>query len=196
MRTGHLRHASFDHPAGPPHSTALASTTRTLKSFRPYSQPPATAPAREAARYSAEDRSRRRAIFSFIATDYRRHTRIAMCGVVGGITVSIPLGVVIAMGLPESLIPWFAIPFVVCWLIVLGAMVSAPRLVCPGCCNEIEGSLGRYCPECGSQQLQPGGVFRPPRCTACGKSMRRGRGRHYKIHACTHCGLMLDDRGL
>lgn len=168
----------------------------TLRSFRPNSESPATAPAREASDYSAKDRSRLRETFSFIATDYRRHTRIAMCAVVGGIALSIPIGMVIVMGLSNSLIPWFAIPFVVCWLIVLGAMVSAPRLVCPGCSNEIEGSFGRYCPECGSQQLRPGGVFRSPRCTGCGKSMRRGRGRHYKIRACTHCGLMLDDRGL
>jgi hypothetical protein len=44
--------------------------------------------------------------------------------------------------------------------------------------------------------LQPGGFLRSPHCKACGKSLRRGRGRHYKIRACTHCGLMLDARGL
>jgi tRNA(Ile2) C34 agmatinyltransferase TiaS len=97
---------------------------------------------------------------------------------------------------PKTLFPWFFIPVLIFWLVALGSAMSTPRLVCPGCCNEMERSFGRYCPECGNSHLQPGGWFRAPHCRACGKSMRRGKGRHYKIRACTHCGLMLDDGGL
>ena len=70
-------------------------------------------------------------------------------------------------------------------------------LVCPGCLNNVEDSRGSYCPECGSHSLQPRRWFRFPHCTGCGKIMSNSRaGRLYKIRACTHCGLRLDDNGV
>lgn len=168
----------------------LASTPRTVKSFRLFLEQPVTTPTREVADYSVEERSRLRHAFSCIASDYRRHGRIGFAGV-GGFMCCILLAII----LPKTLFPWFFIPVLIFWLVAFGSAVSALRLVCPGCSNEIEHSFGRYCPECGSRQLEAGGWFRSPHCTACGKFMRHGKGRHYKIRACTHCGLMLDEKG-
>jgi hypothetical protein len=167
------------------------NTPGKMSSFRLYLPPEPPAPAREVADYSAEERDRLRDAFASIAADCRRHRRIALFGA-GGFAGCILL----AMLLPKSWFPWFAIPVVLSWLISFGAIVSAPRLMCPGCRHEIDRGFGPYCPECGDRQLEPGGWFRSPRCGTCGKTMRRGKYRHYKIRACTHCGLMLDDRGL
>src|SRR5262245_686633 len=97
--------------------------------------------------------------------------------------------------------PWFLpVPVVLCPAIVLGAMISAPRLVCPGCSNELEPTVfGSYCPECGVRQLNPGDWYRGPRCAACKEVLHPGggrRGRNYTIRVCTHCGLVLDDKGI
>jgi hypothetical protein len=129
--------------------------------------------------------------FTPLAASYRRRARrgyIAIGGFLGCVLV--------AMLLPNVVVPWFLIPAMIFWLIALGSTMTAPRLVCPGCSNEMEGAFGKYCPECGSPTLGNARWFRAPNCTACGKSMRRGKGRYYKIRACTHCGLMLDEKGL
>ena len=82
-----------------------------------------------------------------------------------------------------------------CWLVCLGAIVSARQLICPGCDNLID-AIDRYCPECGGTPLIPGGLFKTPECTVCGKKLRFGKSRSFRIRACTHCGVMLDEQGL
>jgi hypothetical protein len=162
-----------------------------VKSFYLYLRQPVTAPAREVADYSVEERSHFREAFSSIAAGYRHHAHIGYFGV-GGFAACILL----AMILSKWLFPWFFVPGLIFWLIALGSALSAPQLICPGCSNDIEHRFESYCPECGSRQFQRRGWWRSPSCTACGKTMRRGKGRSYKIRACTHCGLMLDERGL
>jgi predicted RNA-binding Zn-ribbon protein involved in translation (DUF1610 family) len=55
--------------------------------------------------------------------------------------------------------------------------------------------IGQFCPECGASALKEGWLGE--KCTACGKSLTRGRnGRHYKIHYCTWCGAHVDDKGV
>jgi Protein of unknown function (DUF3592) len=75
----------------------------------------------------------------------------------------------------------------------------APRLpACPACQGGLDAHNGTYCPECGARALGAAGWFGARRCSACSKTMswsRRG-GRRYRIHACTHCGLVMDMRGL
>jgi hypothetical protein len=155
-----------------------------------YSQPAVAAPARLVADYSAEERSLLREAFSPIAANYRRHQQIAMCGVVG-----IVISVLVAI-LFRELGPWLVFPLALFWLFAACVMWSAPGLVCPGCRNPMNRGFGRYCPECGSEPLQPGNWFRPPRCITCGKCLRGAKRRRYKIRSCTHCGLMLDDAGV
>jgi hypothetical protein len=47
-----------------------------------------------------------------------------------------------------------------------------PRLSCPNCFRRIEKATGPFCPQCASPSLQTGGFITPPRCQACGRSMR------------------------
>jgi len=150
----------------------------------------ATVPSREIADCSAEERNRLSDAFISSAIGYRRHRRIAIFAM-GGFAASILL----AMILPKSLFLWLLSAAAILLIVVLSLAVSAPSLACPGCCNDIERSFGRYCPECGNRQLQQGNWFRSTRCAACGKTMG-GKGRSYKIRACTHCGLILDEKGL
>jgi hypothetical protein len=76
------------------------------------------------------------------------------------------------------------------WL-VLG---RAPT--CPSCCNRMTGRFGPFCPQCGGAGLSPG-TWRIPRCALCSSDLGVSkRGRHYRIHACTMCGLMLDPAGI
>jgi hypothetical protein len=148
-------------------------------------------PAREVADYSEDECLCFRDAFSSIAAKYRFHARISYVGVGGGFVTFF-----LTTLLPKTAIPWPFISFIICWLVALGGALTAPPLICPGCCNDIEHSFGKYCPECGSASLEPSTFFHRSRCLTCRKSMGGGKGRHYKIRACTHCGLMLDQRGL
>ena len=161
-----------------------------MRSFRVYRREPVVVPAREDADYSAEERNRLRDRFSPIALRYRRRIRIEYCAVGGFIA-----GLALAIILPTSVSGLFIVLIVLCWLVMFGAILTAPRLVCPGCSNEMEG-FGRYCPECGKPELQTGGWLSCPRCAVCCKRLRRNKVRNYRIRACTHCGLILDEKGL
>jgi transposase-like protein len=64
---------------------------------------------------------------------------------------------------------------------------------------------GRYCPQCGSDQYDHGRHVRGPRmshhafCPSCDATIYEGDNeepRSYKIRGCTHCGVMLDEKGL
>ena len=154
-------------------------------------KPTINVPAREVTDYSEDECLCFRDAFTSIATDYRFHARISYIGI-GGFAV----GILLAALLPKTILPWLFIPIVVFWFVALGGALTAQPLICPGCSNDMEHSFGKYCPACGSASLEPSTFFRRPRCLTCGKSMGGGKGGHYKIRACTHCGLMLDERGL
>jgi hypothetical protein len=162
-----------------------------LKSFRLYFPPPIVAPVREVKDYSAEERAKLRDDFSSIAKAYRRLKRIVVyagCGFAGF--------VLLGWVLPKSLLSWCIGFAIIPWLVAMFAMTSRPRLSCPGCSNDMEWGFSRYCPECGGEHVQVRTSSRAGFCSDCAKFMRRGRGRNYKIRACTHCGLMLDQKGL
>ena len=161
-----------------------------MKSFRLHIPPMIVAPAREVKDYSLEERTKLRDTFSSVATAYRRNLRIVIyagCGFAGF--------VLLGWVLPKSLLPWCIGFAIIPWLISMFALTSSPRLACPGCSNDIEFCFSRYCPECGGRNIQVGSS-RSAHCDDCQLSLRRGRRRNYKIRACTHCGLMLDDKGL
>lgn len=77
-------------------------------------------------------------------------------------------------------------------------MILCVKLHCPGCGKDLEKELGRYCPECGHPDgVQPAVWFRSAKCEICGMGLRYHKGeRAFKIRACTHCGLPLDDEGI
>ena len=72
--------------------------------------------------------------------------------------------------------------FVMNWL-----MPKKPN--CPACGQCVGALYGPFCPDCGGQLIERA-------CQKCHKTLRAGRGRNFRIHACTHCGVYLDERGL
>lgn len=99
--------------------------------------------------------------------------------------------------LPKAYTGWIVAAFFICWLVLVVIAITRSELECPACHgNLVSRQLGSYCPECGVGGLKPGGWFTSPHCNACDKTLRRGKSRQYRIRACTHCGLVLDERGL
>ncbi len=145
------------------------------------------------ARYTTEQAEELRRSFEAVAESYRRHGRVGLIGIAGFI-FCIAGGALFLKGSRPGLA--VIVPAAVCWVIGVIAIISAPQLKCPGCGGRLDRGFGDWCPECGSDRLGPAGWLTSPRCDACGKRMRRAKTRQYKIRACTHCGLMLDDRGL
>jgi hypothetical protein len=65
------------------------------------------------------------------------------------------------------------------------------QIKCPACHNHLYAPrLGDYCPECGNSHLDKSSRRLGPKCEDCGKRLTR-----YKIRACTHCGVFLDEKG-
>jgi len=112
--------------------------------------------------YTAEESERLRRSFSPVAESYRRHNNVALAAAIAFIFCA-GLGMLFEIRL-LMVIPCAAI----CLIVFLGAGVSQPALVCPGCHGRLNRGLGRYCPECGSSQFQHGEGFRGPHCGACG----------------------------
>jgi hypothetical protein len=158
-----------------------------VKPFKLYRKP-LRVPARYVDDYLRDERENMRQAFFTSAVKYRRHIRIVT------VAASIMFGSIALLLLLEKEVV-ISVMFI-CWLVAVGAGVTIPPLVWPGCDNLLEG-IGRYCPECGGTPLKRGTrFFEPPECTVCGKILSSGKCRRYSIRACTHCGLVLDDAGL
>ncbi len=162
-----------------------------MKSFRLYTSEPIAVPQRLAPDMPPDERARLREAFRPSARRYRRVGRIEL-----GIFSAAIGFVLLGMMLPKPLSGWMLAGFMTCWCAILATFLLSPSLACPACANKLEQGFGPFCPECGAGALGPAGFFRAPHCAACGRDMRRGKGRHYRIRACTHCGLWLDDKGL
>jgi hypothetical protein len=162
---------------------------------RPYIVQELTRSPRRASDYSAEECARFREVFRPLAVTYRRRRGVGSAWFLFGAGCLISGGFLDYV-LRQNLMPWFAIPFSLCVAVWFWILMTTPKLICPACSQEMEHSFGDYCPECGSKGMEAPGQFRAAHCKTCGKSMHGGRGRKYKIRACTHCGLMLDDQGL
>ena len=99
--------------------------------------------------------------------------------------------------------PWFAAPvFIVFFAALLLGKRILPKLICPTCARDADREIVRFCPECGSSELQMKDDEKHfllwPTCKACGQELSKKRGgqRLYKIRFCTRCGAYLDERGL
>jgi len=85
-------------------------------------------------------------------------------------------------------VPWLLL------MLVLGLPLF--RVQCPACHNRLYSvRLGHYCPACGRRRVEAGNWLRAPRCGACGSHVGPAKRRRYKIRACTHCGVILDEAG-
>ena len=161
-----------------------------MKSFHLYLREPVVAsPARVVTDYAPEDLAAFRERFRPVAEHYHRRSGVAMFGM-GGFFLCI----ILSLAMPKHLHMYFFASAICSWVFFVIATPRTPD--CPACHRKLDAGLGVFCPECGSRSLQPAGWFRSARCDFCGRSMRRDKARHYKIRACTHCGVMLDKRGL
>ncbi|MBF9224040.1 hypothetical protein [Hymenobacter ruricola] len=145
--------------------------------------------------YTAAEQARLRAEFAPVAATYRRQKRfVGWC--VGILAAGMLLSAVGPASVSTIVGPLVGFGFVACVVVgVVMAVRMAGQLRCPGCAGDLE-QIGTYCPECGSAGLEPGSWFSAPHCPTCDRKMRRNKGRHYTIRACSHCGLYLDDEGV
>ena len=159
-----------------------------MKSFRLYLREPVVVPSRHRQDYSLEEQGQLYDAFQKVTNQYRWHGRVAAFGQIGFFG-SILLGIL----LREPVLLCVA---GICPFIIVGAALTSPRLICPGCGNQLD-QIGGYCPECGGNSIKRGSWFRFPQCLTCGKTFVVGRGgKNYKIRVCTHCGVILDQKGL
>lgn len=145
-------------------------------------------------RYSLEDQSKYREAFAPLAQQYRSFYRRVLLVLPVGAAISFVAWNII----PASFVEWAIAPvFISAAIVMLLKITISPSLECPACHRNLDvRKLGDFCPECGAANLKPGDLLSSPQCDACGKKLRRRKGRLFKIRACTHCGLFLDDEGV
>ncbi len=151
------------------------------ESFRLDLSETVTPPARVVTDYRPEEIAAFREQFRPVAEQYHRRSRVMWFGVTAFFSCSIFGMLCGVVGLSEQL-------FMFCWVAGICSwfffVFTAPRTPdCPACHTKLDAGFGRFCPECGSPSLCGGGWFSSPPCEACGKSMTRRKGRHYKIRA-------------
>ncbi len=142
--------------------------------------------------YSAEQAAEFREQFRPLAEEYRQRLRrvgwilAGWIGFCGFLALDLPAG---EKGF--SVFCGFA------GFLLIGGIFWPALPPCPACRQRLDDYVGAFCPECGNATVKPGGFLQPPKCSSCGKSLGSGRGgRQYKIRACTHCGVKLDEKGL
>lgn len=159
-----------------------------------YLHHPVVTPQRFVTDHTTEEQIQFREAFQPLAKRYRRFNLIVGMGFVSG-----AICLVLAMNFKDTWFIWPLVGIFICSLLLVlcSVFVGCFRMPsCPACHNAIWETFGAYCPECGAKTLDHRTWPFSPRCLTCGQSMRRGRRRLYKIRACTHCGVMLDEIGL
>jgi hypothetical protein len=78
---------------------------------------------------------------------------------------------------------------------VVGSLLQK-NLTCPACHSFFIDELAECCPECGSPGLESKNWRGARLCKSCGKKLTAGKRRNFKYKACTHCGLLLCEKGL
>ncbi len=156
-------------------SASRLISMQAVRPFRLYRKP-IVVPERYVSDYTPQERDKLYETFQQVAASHRRHVRAALCAGVGFASCCV-LG---ALLLREPAVACAAIAF---WLVMVGAAVTGPPLVCPGCDNWLE-TINRYCPECGGTPILRHGIFAQPECGVCGKSLRTSKHRTYRTRFC------------
>jgi predicted RNA-binding Zn-ribbon protein involved in translation (DUF1610 family) len=138
--------------------------------------------------------------FQSTAENYHRGSKFVAVGFFSLIVLFFIFWVLGANGIISQKFTGF---IVVCFVVLLITFIFTILIlaikhdpICPACDNAVDRVLKTFCPECGNGQILSGGFFKSPHCNSCGKDLRRGKGRHYTIRFCTHCGISLDDKGI
>src|SRR6516165_1901576 len=56
------------------------------------------------------------------------------------------------------------------------ALYALFKPMCPACRKNVDTSVRAFCPECGSNNISPGGLMRSAECLSCGEFLRKGKG--------------------
>ncbi len=96
---------------------------------------------------------------------------------------------------PGFLLKWFAIPGIALIALSLVLFFTLPAPQCPACGKATDNGFDRFCPVCGKEALRISRLW-GTRCDACGRGMGSYKYRNYRIRYCTHCGILLDTRGI
>jgi hypothetical protein len=134
-----------------------------------------------------EEQARLRAEFAPLLRSHRRHGRLTILAIVLGIAACILSGLIGCATWAVFLISWFS---------AFAIALHSPTLTCPNCRNQVTKPRGLFCPDCAKRAVMPGGIFSSPKCQACGKKIAQESQNNYTIHACSNCGLWLDDHGV
>jgi hypothetical protein len=161
-----------------------------MKSFRLYRPPPPPTPKRPVADYKPAELQQLKESFRPAAKGYRLRRRIVLLGLCG-----FAGGLLLALLLPRRLMPTSVAIALICWLVMFAAIGTEERPECPACTGFVF-ELRHYCPECGGLLIPKKQSWEQTQCACCNKILRGGKPRTYRIRACTHCGVVLDDRGL
>ncbi len=162
-----------------------------MKSFHVYWKAPENKPSRHQHEYSAEELNRFKELFAPTAAKFRKHTHIQV------VLILLAMASVVILVVRQDMADeWILAPLAVIFTVIIGGSIVFPEPTCPGCNNSLSDIPREYCPECGSRTLRRKyRFFFPIQCLSCGKTLTGGKGRRYKIRACTHCGIHLDDKG-
>lgn len=154
-----------------------------------------SSPPNPSSRYSDAELRGFRTEFARQVIPYRQYCRRAIIVVGSGFVATFIGSVFIPFG--PGLWPLVGVGLVVAGLLVYDQF-RRPKLTCPACQRRINlNSVGLYCPKCGSGQGITKPWFGPAKCDDCGKVIDKGEdSRSWKVHACTYCGVYLDDDGL
>jgi len=99
----------------------------------------------------------------------------------------------VSLLVPEKWLPWLGIPGTVLIFASLILFFTVPGLHCPDCSKSAE-DFDIFCPSCGTGGLRR--ILSAAKCDGCHHTLDHYKTRNYSIHFCTHCGHLLDRRGL
>lgn len=100
---------------------------------------------------------------------------------------------------------WGLVLLAAFWVVGVGMALFGLKLACPACHKRLTPAKGRYCPQCGSDQFDGGSHLRGARqsryafCPSCEGTIYDGdneRPPTYLLRGCTHCGVLLDEKGV
>ena len=121
---------------------------------------------------------------------YRRRLGAFVLCAAAGILLSF-----VSLVVPELLLEWISVPGVALIALSLLLFFMLPALQCPACGKATDSGFDRFCPMCGKAALRVSRLW-GTRCDGCGRSMGSYKYRNYRVRYCTHCGVMLDARGV
>ncbi len=101
----------------------------------------------------------------------------------------------VSLFVAEPFDKWVGVPGIACVFAALLLYFTAPALNCPACTKATDSALDQYCPACGHAPIRISRTL-GTHCDACGRTMGSYKYRNYPIRYCTHCGTLVDKRGV